>query len=54
MIVSVAFTGSVKAWLIELFRLTLKVTGPEFGGVPVRTPVRESVSQAGSAEAVQV
>ena len=54
MIVSAAFTGSVKAWLTELFRLTLKVTGPEVGGVPVSRPAEDRVSQAGRPVADQL
>ncbi len=56
--VSAAFTGSVKlcvrVLVCESVTVTLKVTGPAVGGVPVKSPDELSVNQAGALVAAQL
>jgi hypothetical protein len=53
--VSAGFTGSVKGPVLTpptlSVTLTLKVTGPDVGGIPVRTPAALRVSQPGRPDA---
>jgi hypothetical protein len=57
-IANMLFTGRVNAWLAEFddvsVTVTLKVTGPDVGGTPLRMPFGPSVSQDGSPVAVKV
>jgi hypothetical protein len=58
MIASRVLTGSVNAWLTEFedvsVTVTVKVTGPAVGGMPLNTPLGSRVSQKGKPLAVKV